>query len=121
MTPHDARWVRAMNWGARVGCHQLPARSFFVLGYQLPLCARCCGVVLGYAAALLCWIWYTLPARYALLLMLPMLVDWSLLRVGALASTNPRRLVTGTLGGFGLMFCYITFFELLLGRPIVWC
>ncbi len=29
-------------------CHQLPANSFFVDGIQLPLCARCTGIYLGF-------------------------------------------------------------------------
>lgn len=28
-------------------CHQIPERSFFVYGKQLPLCARCTGIYLG--------------------------------------------------------------------------
>lgn len=38
-------------------CHQLPARSFFLAGRRLPLCARCSGTFLGvftaYAAVML--------------------------------------------------------------------
>ncbi len=30
-----------------LGCRQLPAHSFFWRGYQLPLCARCLGVLVG--------------------------------------------------------------------------
>ena len=30
-------------------CHQIPARSFHILGQQLPLCARCTGTYLGVA------------------------------------------------------------------------
>jgi uncharacterized membrane protein len=28
-------------------CHQLPERSFFVRGRQVPMCARCTGMVIG--------------------------------------------------------------------------
>ncbi len=28
-------------------CHQIPARTFFIDGYPLPLCARCTGIYLG--------------------------------------------------------------------------
>ena len=28
-------------------CHQMPERSFFIDGHQLPLCARCTGMYLG--------------------------------------------------------------------------
>ena len=56
-------------------CHQLPERSFFLDGRQLPVCARCTGLYLSGAAGFLGWfIWKTtrgwrpfiLPPRAAL-------------------------------------------------------
>ncbi|MBS5794738.1 MAG: DUF2085 domain-containing protein [Clostridiales bacterium] len=26
--------------------HQIPERSFFIKGYQMPICARCVGVII---------------------------------------------------------------------------
>lgn len=37
-------------------CHQLPDRSFFVDGQQLPVCARCTGLYLGAAAGFAAWL-----------------------------------------------------------------
>ena len=37
-------------------CHQLPERSFFVDGRQLPVCARCTGLYLSGAAGFLAWL-----------------------------------------------------------------
>lgn len=37
-------------------CHQLPDRSFFVDGRQLPVCARCTGLYLGAAAGFAAWL-----------------------------------------------------------------
>jgi uncharacterized membrane protein len=37
-------------------CHQLPERSFFVDGWQLPVCARCTGLYLSGAAGLAGWL-----------------------------------------------------------------
>ena len=36
-------------------CHQLPDRSFFLDGRQLPVCARCAGLYLSGAAGLAGW------------------------------------------------------------------
>ena len=41
-------------------CHQLPERSFFLDGQQLPVCARCTGLYLSAAVGFLAWlIWKT--------------------------------------------------------------
>lgn len=39
----------------RVICHQLPERSFFIDGRQLPVCARCTGLYVSAAMGLLGW------------------------------------------------------------------
>ena len=63
----------------RVICHQLPDRSFFVDGRQLPVCARCTGLYLSGAAGFLGWLivksaarWRSLavPPRTALLIVI---------------------------------------------------
>ena len=79
----------------------MPSRSFFVLGYQFPLCYRCTGLFLGTLAFLVMIYRNQLPAlRIALLLLLPMLVDVGLQSLGWWESVNGLRLVTGI--GFGV-------------------
>ena len=56
-------------------CHQLPDRSFFINGQQLPVCARCTGLYLSAGAGVCVWLvvkvargWrpVTVPPRRAL-------------------------------------------------------
>lgn len=93
-------------WGHRVGCHQRPDRSFFYKSYQFPVCARCTGVLLGYVIAFpLFFLWRTSCFPSALICLV-MLLDWLIQFLGIRESTNCRRLVTGILGGYGIMIFY---------------
>jgi uncharacterized membrane protein len=48
--------VLAMIFSAgSVICHQIPERSFFWAGQQLPVCARCTGLYLSGALGLIVW------------------------------------------------------------------
>ena len=47
MNKSDLIWIKLMNLGHRLGCHQMEERSFHFKGYQFPVCARCTGVFLG--------------------------------------------------------------------------
>ena len=95
----------------KLGCHQMPNRSFYIKGYQLPLCARCTGVVLGYFVGLILGIFVSPPIRIAVLLLLPMGIDWGMQTALKKDSTNIRRFLVGILGGVGL----IVFFGNLFG------
>ena len=100
-------WFKLMEFGERIGCHQMPERSFFYKGYQFPVCARCTGVLIGEVVALiliLCSIKVSLIGSIAFLI--PMGIDWGLQFLKILESDNIRRLITGTLGGIGLTYVY---------------
>lgn len=96
------------------GCHQRPERSFFVRGYQMPVCARCEGELIGILAALIA-IWFFRPPYWMMaVIMLPMIADGLIQGLTKYESTNWRRLITGILFGFGitmiaLMFCIFVF------------
>ena len=96
------------------GCHQRPERSFFVRGYQMPVCARCEGELIGILAALSA-IWFFRPPYWVMaVIMLPMIADGLIQGLTRYESTNWRRLITGILFGFGitmiaLMFCIFVF------------
>lgn len=48
--------VIAFAYGVgRLICHQLPDRSFFLDGQQLPVCARCTGLYVSGVAGVLGW------------------------------------------------------------------
>jgi uncharacterized membrane protein len=96
-----------MEIGAAGGCHQRPDRSFFIGGYQFPVCARCTGVLLGQAAAVIMLVLKKVPSSIvSAALLLVMGADWFVQRIGLRESTNIRRLVTGIMGGAGIFFLY---------------
>ncbi len=54
-TPHPSVWTysfaAAIYAAGSVVCHQLPERSFYMWGRQLPVCARCVGLYAGATVA----------------------------------------------------------------------
>ncbi|MCM1228304.1 MAG: DUF2085 domain-containing protein, partial [Clostridium sp.] len=54
------------------GCHQIPERSYFFLGYQLPVCARCEGMIIGeLIAVILIFTGFGIKWFYCLIMLLP--------------------------------------------------
>ena len=94
-----------MQLGRYLGCHQRPERSFFLKGYQFPVCARCTGVLVSVLPAAICFFRRPLRLWQAMGLSGVMFVDWAIQRVGLCPSTNRRRFWTGCIGGFG--FCQV--------------
>ena len=104
------RWIALMDFGAKIGCHQMPDRSFSCKGYQFPLCARCTGVVFGELLsiiAILCTI--QIDVVFAFIFVLPLAIDGGLQYIKILQSNNIRRVITGILAGFGLTYIYYYF------------
>lgn len=96
-----------MNIGKATGCHQLPSRSLFIKGHQLPLCARCTGIALGQPIAIAFWFVFHTPLILSGMLCLPLIYDGLIQAMGVWESTNRRRMVTGILCGYGMMTIYI--------------
>ena len=108
-------WMALMSFGDKMGCHQMPDRSFLYKGYQFPVCARCTGVIIGefisiitiLCALKISWI-------YAFLLTVPLVVDGGLQYIKVLKSNNIRRIITGILAGFGLTYIYYYIFAFII-------
>jgi uncharacterized membrane protein len=96
-------WLQWMEWGAKTGCHQKPERSFFIKGYQMPVCARCFGVIIGYIIAIPSFFIIGFSKIVSLAGCIGMFLDWLLQYTNKLESTNKRRLITGIMGGYGII------------------
>lgn len=105
-----------MELGGRLGCHQMPERSFFIKGYQFPVCARCTGVIVSSVLALIVFLKKKLPIKWCIAMSGVMLLDWGLQRLEIKESTNKRRLVTGLIGGFGYATLHYRFCAFLVSR-----
>ena len=103
-----------MQWFDKCwGCHQIPERSFFIKNYQLPICARCSGVLIGYLLALL---FFNIDINILILFIFMgiMFIDYFLHFKNILISNNYRRLLTGILGDFGLLKILIQILKYIL-------
>lgn len=113
-------WLFFMKIGAKLGCHQRADRSFFIKKRQFPVCARCTGVIIGYIIVFAAVAFYILPIWACLIFCFIMFVDWLIQFIGIRESSNLRRLITGILGGCGVMSLevrlIITIFDLITGK-----
>lgn len=102
------KWMKLMQLGHYCGCHQIPERSFFIGGYQFPLCARCTGLLIG---ELLTYVLFPLKIIISPVLsvffLLVMGIDWLMQFIEVMSSTNFRRLITGILGGVGITSLFL--------------
>jgi uncharacterized membrane protein len=77
--------------GIAINCHQRPERSFFLDGRQVPICARCFGVLIGTALVPL----YSRNLLVATVLIAAMLLDGGTQLLRLRESTNWLRFITG--------------------------
>lgn len=107
------RWLKLMKIGTVLQCHQLPERSFFWKKYQFPVCARCLGMLIGHLLAIIILLFYKFSLILAVIFCLITFIDWFLQYLGILESTNWRRLITGILGGIGIVVLPVRIMSLL--------
>jgi uncharacterized membrane protein len=103
----------ALHWLGYGLCHQLPDRSFFAGGHQLPVCARDTGIYLGFVVALIVMAALDrgrrrtgMPPAWLLGVGFAVLVamgwDGITSYAGLRVTTNLIRLATGTGAGFAI-------------------
>lgn len=87
-------------------CHQIPERSFHILGHQFGVCSRCFGVYFGLLVGFLIYpLWRRIddiepPTRFWLFLsLMPIGIDWSLGVFGIWENTHLSRFITGLILG----------------------
>ena len=86
-----------------LGCHGIPDRCFIIRGKRMKTCARCVGAMFGHIVSFILFlVGHLLPLYIASILTVIMLIDWSLQTFIDIPSTNPRRLITGFIGGLGV-------------------
>jgi uncharacterized membrane protein len=91
-------------------CHQRPDRSFFIRGKQMPLCARCTGIAVGYILGIILLIIFRhIPYWLFLPLQLPAFIDGLVQLKTSYESKNYRRFYTGVLSGCGIIFFFYDF------------
>ena len=105
MSDKIRRWIKIMDITKKLcGCHQKPDRSFFLYGYQFPLCARCTGVYIGYLIAILMLaVGILVPIVLCLSLLVPLVLDGGIQLVFCALSNNTRRVITGIIFGIGFI------------------
>lgn len=99
----DDLWIKLMKFGAKLGCHQKADRSFFIKGCQYPVCARCMGMHIGYVIAVVLAFFFISPISFCIILCGIMFLDWLIQFLKIRESNNIRRLITGIIGGYGVL------------------
>lgn len=96
-------------------CHQNPARSFFVFGYQLAVCSRCLGIYSGFFAGIIIYPLlrgfssiYLPKIKYFLVMSLPIGLDTMGNFFRLWNTSNWPRFSLGFIWGLILPFYFIT-------------
>ena len=92
-------------------CHQTPERSFYIAGYPLAVCARCTGLYVGFAAAVVFYPvmtslkrTHTPERKWLFIAAAPLAIDFALGFLGFWENSHVSRLLTGAILGAGSVF-----------------
>ena len=97
-------WERTMHiFGKLFHCHKLAERSFHIRGVQLPLCARCTGIVFGLMLGPILCIFLPINMFVSIALVLVMAFDGFTQYFGLRKSKNILRLFTGLGYGYAIV------------------
>ncbi|MCQ2977460.1 MAG: DUF2085 domain-containing protein [archaeon] len=114
-------------------CHRKPERSFFYKNHQFPVCARCTGFYISGIITILILKLYPIDYQFISLnfsyysyfniinllligiaLLIPCIIDGTTQYLNKRESNNILRIITGLLGGVGLILIYrIIMFKIL--------
>lgn len=88
-------------------CHRKPERSFFIKGYQFPVCSRCTGFYISLAVYFTYTYYFFVDYNiylltFAAILLIPTAADGLTQLFEYRQSNNTLRFLTGLLGGLGL-------------------
>lgn len=101
--PFAGAYGDLVHWLLHPVCHQIPERSFHLLGEPLAACHRCTGLYAGFTLGVLVWPW--LPGfaarlaanpRWVAVFFVPLLVDWAMV----FWNTPASRFATGVMAAF---------------------
>jgi uncharacterized membrane protein len=85
-------------------CHRRSDSCFRIFGHTSFLCARCTGIMIGFALfGLLSYFNLSIPSIIAFFLALPLIVDGTSQYLGLRTSNNMIRLITGIIFTPGLL------------------
>lgn len=133
--PPHALLAKAGRVGYAI-CHQIPERSFFLGGHQLPLCARCTGTFLGSVVGLAAILLLRrgrasrLPPAHVLVLLVAFSGTWAFDGLNSYLTLFPKaphlyeprnwlRMATGMLNGITLIGLVYPVFRQTLWREVV--
>jgi uncharacterized membrane protein len=81
----------------------MPSRSIVFGSWQIPVCSRCLGIILGMLVGIAIAPFGLLHVRwYALVLTIPLFIDGGTQQMGLRVSNNFLRLITGLFFGVGM-------------------